>query len=69
MKVIAKLNVSHEDIVMRMFLHTFDGKVVDWYESLGEKSISPFTGFLECFSNVGILTIGSKAVKCSLKIL
>jgi hypothetical protein len=49
MKAIAKLDVVHEDITMRMFLHTFDGKAIDWYESLGKKSISLFAGFLRMF--------------------
>jgi hypothetical protein len=49
MKSNAKIDVLHEDIVMRMFLHTFDGKVVDWYGSLGDKSISSFIGFFRVF--------------------
>ena len=45
------LSVEHEDLVCRLFLHTFEAKASTWYFSLQENSITYQNTFVRVFKS------------------
>jgi hypothetical protein len=49
MDYISKLNVEHEDVMMRMFSHSLVGDAKDWFKDFGKGEINSFAGFIKSF--------------------
>jgi hypothetical protein len=49
MDFISKLNMEHEDVVMRMFLHVLVGDTNDWFKIFGKGEINSFIGLIKEF--------------------
>ena len=44
MKLMSNLDVIHNDVMMKIFVATFENKLMGWFGNLGRKEISSFYG-------------------------